>query len=163
MTRPTPNTVVIVGAGIVGLSTAFHLAEKGVERIVVVDKGKVGDGSSIRAGGIVTMLQSDEASIRARSRSLDIFERFSKILDGYTFHQVGCLNLSRPEEFAAAAPLRELQASLGARFEVLKGSELEDRFPDMRTTDDDYGVLDLRGGYSEPHQYVRRWPRKYES
>ena len=149
-----PKTVVIIGAGIVGLSTAFHLAEKGVERVIVVDKGKVGDGSSIRAGGIVTMLQHNEASIRARSRSLDIFERFSKILDGYTFHQVGCLNLSREDAFVNDAPLRDLQAGLGARFEVLRGREIQDRFPDLHATDEDHGVLDLRGGYSEPHRYI---------
>lgn len=149
-----PRTVVIVGAGIVGLSTAFHLAEKGVEKIIVVDKGKVGDGSSLKAGGIVTMLQQNETSIRARSRSLDIFERFSQILDGYTFHQVGCLNLLREHAFIENAPLRELQSNLGAEFLLLRGSELQDRFPDMCTSEDDYGVLDLRGGYSEPHRYV---------
>ena len=153
MTFP-PRTVVIVGAGIAGLSTAFHLAEKGVEKIIVLDKGKVGDGSSSKAGGIVTMLQQDEASIRARSRSLDIFERFSQILDGYTFHQVGCLNLFREHAFIESAPLRELQSSLGAEFLLLRGSELQDRFPDMCTSEDDYGVLDLRGGYSEPHRYI---------
>ena len=149
-----PKTVVVVGAGIVGLSTAFHLAEKGVGRVILVDKGKVGDGSSIRAGGIVTMLQANEAAIRARSRSLDIFERFSDILDGYTFHQVGCLNLSSEQAFVESAHLRELQADLGARFEVLRGREVRKRFPDMRAADEDYGVLDLRGGYSEPHRYI---------
>jgi sarcosine oxidase subunit beta len=149
-----PKTVVIVGAGIVGLSTAFHLAEKGVERIVIVEKGKVGDGSSIRAGGIVTMLQDNESAIRARSRSLDIFERFSSILPGYTFHQVGCLNLMREQDFVNSTTLREIQTSLGARIEVLRGSEIQQKFPDIHTTDEDFGVLDLRGGYSEPHRYI---------
>ena len=149
-----PKTVVIVGAGIVGLSTAFHLAEKGVKKIVIVDKGKTGDGSSIRAGGIVTMLQDNESAIRARSRSLDIFERFSRILTGYTFHQVGCLNITSEQRFVDSTSLRELQSDLGARIEVLRGSEIQRKFPDVHTTDEDFGVFDLRGGYSEPHRYI---------
>ena len=149
-----PKTVVIVGAGIVGLSTAFHLAEKGVKKIVIVDKGRVGDGSSIRAGGIVTMLQDNESAIRARSRSLDIFERFSRILTGYTFHQVGCLNITSEKRFVDSTSLRELQSDLGAKIEVLRGSEIQRKFPDIHTTDEDFGVFDLRGGYSEPHRYI---------
>jgi len=149
-----PKTVVIVGAGIVGLSTAFHLAEKGVKKIVIVDKGRVGEGSSIRAGGIVTMLQDNESAIRARSRSLDIFERFSRILPGYTFHQVGCLNITSEQRFVDSTSLRELQSDLGARIEVLRGSEIQRKFPDVHTTDEDFGVFDLRGGYSEPHRYI---------
>jgi len=158
-----PKSVVIVGAGIAGLSTAIHLAEKGVERVTIVDKGKVGDGSSIRAAGIVTMLQHNPASIRARARSLDIFERFSKILDGYTFHQVGCLNLMTHQAFEDNAPMRDIQNNLGAKIELLRGSELHEKFPDMVAGEDDFGVLDLRGGYSEPHHYVPALAAKIRS
>ena len=80
-----PQSVVVIGAGVTGLSTAFHLVEKGVERVVVVDKGSVGAGSSLQAGGIITMLMATETEVRARSISLDLFERFSRILDGYRF------------------------------------------------------------------------------
>ena len=45
MTHNRPQSVVVIGAGVTGLSTAFHLVEKGVERVVVVDKGSVGAGS----------------------------------------------------------------------------------------------------------------------
>ena len=43
------------------------------------------------------MLMGTATEVRARAVSLDIFERFSRILDGYHFHQVRCLNLfTRP-------------------------------------------------------------------
>ncbi|MDE2716913.1 MAG: hypothetical protein OXI33_07845, partial [Chloroflexota bacterium] len=35
----------MIGAGVTGLSAAFHLVEKGVERVVMVAKGSVGGGS----------------------------------------------------------------------------------------------------------------------
>ena len=44
MSITNPQSVVIIGAGVTGLSTAFHLVEKGVESVVIVDKGTVGGG-----------------------------------------------------------------------------------------------------------------------
>ena len=147
-------SVVVVGAGIAGLSASFHLAEKGAGPITLIDKGRVGSGSSSRAGGLSTMLMGTEAASVARGISLDIFERFDRILDDYTFHQVGYLGLYDPEQFQAASQLQEMHRRCGARFEVLRRRELEARFNDLRLGDDEYGVLDLRGGYNEPDRYI---------
>lgn len=144
------------------MSTAFHLVEKGVERVVVVDKGTVGGGSSLQAGGIITMLMPTETEVRARSISLDLFERFSRILDGYQFHQVGCLNIVNPEQFDEAAPRRELWQRLGARFEVLRGGEISESFPDLAVQETEIGILDPRSGYSEPHRYIPALKAKLE-
>ena len=162
MPSSRPQSVVVIGAGVTGLSTAFHLVEKGVERVVVVDKGSVGGGSSLQAGGIITMLLGTETEVRARAISLDLFERFSRILDGYHFHQVGCLNLVTEDVFSEAAPVRDMWRRLGGRFEVLRGGEISERFPDLAAVETDIGVLDLRSGYSEPHRYVPALRAKLE-
>ncbi len=162
MPHSRPQSVVVIGAGVTGLSTAFHLAEKGVERIVVVDKGEVGGGSSLQAGGIITMLMGTETEVRARAISLDLFERFSRILDGYRFHQVGCLNMSPQAGNAETAPLRDMWRRLGGQFDVLRGEEITERFPDLVADENDAGVLDLRSGYSEPHRYVPALKAKVE-
>ena len=152
--RPRPGTVVVVGGGLAGLSTCFHLAEKGVDRIILIEKGRIGDGSSSRAGGMNTMLMATETATRARAISFDIFERFSRILDDYEFHQVGCLGLYDPEQFEAASQFHEMHRRAGGRFEVLRRGDLEARFPDLKVAAEEYGVLDLRGGYSEPDRYI---------
>ena len=157
-----PQSVVVIGAGVTGLSTAFHLVEKGVERVVVVDKGSVGGGSSLQAGGIITMLMATETEVRARAISLDLFERFSRILDGYHFHQVGCLNLSVENASAKTSESREMWRRLGGQFEVLSGGEISERFPDLAAQETDIGVLDLRSGYSEPHRYIPALRAKLE-
>ena len=162
MPHTRPQSVVVIGAGVTGLSTAFHLVEKGVERVVVVDKGSVGGGSSLQAGGIITMLMATETEVRARAISLDLFERFSRILDGYHFHQVGCLNLSVENASAKTSESREMWRRLGGQFEVLSGGEISERFPDLAAQETDIGVLDLRSGYSEPHRYIPALRAKLE-
>ena len=162
MPHTRPQSVVVIGAGVTGLSTAFHLVEKGMERVVVVDKGSVGGGSSLQAGGIITMLMATETEVRARAISLDLFERFSRILDGYHFHQVGCLNLSVENASAKTSESREMWRRLRGQFEVLSGGEISERFPDLAAQETDIGVLDLRSGYSEPHRYIPALRAKLE-
>jgi len=154
MINNPPSSVVIIGGGVIGMSTAFHLYEKGVRDITIIDKGVIGSGSSLQAAGIVTCLEWNETAIRARIKTLDLFERFSNILDGYTFQQVGCLSLSSTEDYLSGEELRNLQYKLGAKFETYKGMEINSRFTDVFTESDEYGILDIRGGYSEPHRYV---------
>ena len=162
MPSPKPQSVVVIGAGVTGLSTAFHLVEKGVERVTVVDKGSVGGGSSLQSGGIITMLMATPTEVRARAVSLDIFERFSRILDGYHFHQVGCLNLFTEEVFNQNSHQLDMWQQNGGRFEVLRGAEISERFPDLEAKDADHGVLDHRSGFSEPHHYVAALKTKLE-
>ena len=98
MTVKRSQTVVVVGAGLAGLSAAFHLADKGVGRVVLLDKQGVGAGSSSRSGAVNTMLMASENATRARGVSFDIFERFDRILDRYDFHQDGCLGIYKPDQ-----------------------------------------------------------------
>tara|TARA_B100001250_G_scaffold89810_1_gene74553 strand:+ start:14080 stop:15291 length:1212 start_codon:yes stop_codon:yes gene_type:complete len=155
--------IVIIGGGVVGMSTAFHLADKGIKDITIIEKDSIGAGSSSQAAGIVTCLQWNATSVVARMKTLDLFENFSKILDGYTFQQVGCLNLSTKSDFEDGSSLRELHDNLGAKYETYIGRELTDKFSDVITKDDEYGVLDPRGGYSEPDTYIPALRKKIES
>mgnify|MGYP000133969538 FL=1 len=155
--------IVIIGGGVVGMSTAFHLANKGIKDITIIEKDSIGSGSSSQAAGIVTCLQWNATSVVARMKTLDLFENFSKILDGYTFQQVGCLNLSTKSDYEDGSDLRELHDNLGAKYETYIGKELTEKFSDVKTTDNEYGVLDPRGGFSEPHTYIPALKRKIEN
>lgn len=149
-----PKTIVIVGAGLAGLSTAFHLAEKNVPHIILIDKGCVGSGSSSRSGAVNTQLMATANATRARGISFDLFERFDCLLADYDFHQDGCLAIYTPDQLESAAQLHDMQRAAGARFEILDRNEVKTRFPDLIIQDDERGVLDSRGGWSEPDRYI---------
>lgn len=151
--------VVVVGAGLAGLSTSFHLAERGAT-VTLLEKDRVGSGSSSRSGAVNTMLMGNRAATVARGVSFDIFERFDEILEDYTFHQVGCLGIYDSEQFETASQLHDVQRQAGSRLEVLHWKEIESRFPDLRIKESEVGVLDLRGGWSEPDSYIPALAKK---
>lgn len=69
--------VVVVGGGVMGLSAAFHLAEAGVD-VLLVERDELGSGSTCRAAGGVRAQFSDPANIELARRSLAAFERFDQ-------------------------------------------------------------------------------------
>jgi sarcosine oxidase subunit beta len=69
--------VIVVGGGVMGLSTAFHLAEAGVD-VLLVERDELGSGSTCRAAGGVRAQFSDPANIELARRSLAAFERFGE-------------------------------------------------------------------------------------
>ncbi|MEV0600285.1 FAD-binding oxidoreductase [Streptomyces sp. NPDC050315] len=75
-TVPSTADVVIVGGGVMGTSTAFHLAEAGVRNIVVVERGELGCGSSGKPIGGVRAHFSDPLNIELGSRSLRAYQDF---------------------------------------------------------------------------------------
>ncbi len=54
--------VVIIGGGIIGCSTAYHLAKMGWKDVVMVEKGELTSGSTWHAAGLVGQLRSDRNS-----------------------------------------------------------------------------------------------------
>lgn len=69
---------VIVGAGVVGLFTAVHLAEAGAGPVLVVDRGFLSGGASGRNGGGVRQQWETAATIRLARESVGEYRRFGQ-------------------------------------------------------------------------------------
>ncbi|MCY3773829.1 MAG: FAD-binding oxidoreductase [Gemmatimonadetes bacterium] len=145
---------VIVGAGVTGLSTAYHLARKSYGRITVIEKGRVGDGASSRAAGIITGLLWSETGVQARKISLTRFRELSDELDGYRFQDVGCLNLFDAASWPERERLLPLYDRLGVEYTIMDRGEMAATWPDLVLTEEPVGLLDPLGGYSEPDHYL---------
>ncbi len=88
--------VVIIGAGIMGLSVAYHLAERGVTNVTVVDMGYLCGGASGRNGGGIRARWSSETNVRLMLESIRICRAFAaKMKINVWFRQGGYLFLAR--------------------------------------------------------------------
>lgn len=154
-------SAVIVGGGVIGLSAAFHLARKGAGRITILEKGKIGDGSSRRAAGITTGLLWTETGVSARKIGLRLFREMSEELDGYSYHgEEGCLNLFSPDLWPAREQLLPLYDRLDMPYEVLDAAEVGYRWPVLNLPEDMIGLHDPQGGYSEAEEYIEALARR---
>ena len=156
---PSP-TAIIIGGGVTGLSTAYHLALKKFGRIILLDKGPVGDGSSSRSAGIITGLLWSETGVRARKISLQRFRELSHELDGYRFQDVGSILLFDPPSWPDREKLLPLYERVGAPFEILDAAEMHRRWPALHPREDLRALYDPLGGYSEPDEYLPALARK---
>ena len=94
--QPEAAEVVIVGGGAIGVSVAWHLANKGVRNIVVIEKGQIGHGSSAKPLGGVRANFSDPSNIVLGQRSLEKFKNFKQDFGvDIGLQQVGYLFLAR--------------------------------------------------------------------
>ena len=154
------SKAIVIGGGVIGLSTAYHLARKRFGRVVVFDKGPVGDGSSSRAAGIITDLLWSEPGVRARKKSLELYRELSQELAGYRFQDVGCLNLFDAPSWKERERLLPLYTSLSVPYEILDGPEMRRRWPDLDPGEGLIGLHDPLGGYSEPDEYIPALARR---
>jgi len=73
--------IIIIGGGVMGTSTALHLAEQGVGEVLLLEKSSLGAGSSGKSGAILRQHYSHEVSVRMARTSLQFYENFQARYD----------------------------------------------------------------------------------
>jgi sarcosine oxidase subunit beta len=132
---PPRASVVIIGGGVMGVSTAYHLAAAGVPDVVLIDKDALGSGSTCKAAGGVRAQFSDRVNIELGLRSLETFEhfreRFGQEID---LHRVGYLFLlDSPDSVSAFERNIALQNDLGVPSRMISVAEAKRMSPLIET------------------------------
>ncbi len=127
--------VVIIGAGIMGLSTAYHLAREGVTNVVVIDKGYLCSGASGRNGGGIRAQFSTEENVRLMQESLRLCKEFANEMGiNVWFRQGGYLFLVRsPEGQQNLEQSVAVQNSCGYPTRMLTPKEAQAVVPELST------------------------------
>ena len=90
--------IVIIGGGIIGVSIAYHLALKKAGKILLLEKGQLGEGSTSRCVGGIRTQFSTEINILFSLESIKIFERFEEEFGiNPEFKRIGYLFLATTE------------------------------------------------------------------
>lgn len=141
---------VIVGGGIVGLASAYYLRQEGVD-VTVIEQGRIGHGSTPRAGGGIREQFSTPVSIGLSRKSIDVWREFEDRFDvDINYRRHGYLYLARTEQTAEA--IRESVAfhnSQDVPSEYIAGEQLTEYCPGLRTGEYVGGTYCPTDGYAE--------------
>ena len=160
MTRlaPLPGfaSVVIVGGGVIGTSVAFHLAEAGVD-VVLLEREQLGSGSTCRAAGGVRAQFSDALNIEIAQRSLRAFREFAR-RPGWEidFKQVGYLFvLSREVDVAEFERSVRLQNDYRVPSRILSPAQARELCPLLAGDDILAAAFSPEDGHLTPEAVVQ--------
>jgi sarcosine oxidase subunit beta len=158
-TRSTPlparASVVVIGGVVVGTSAAFHLAEAGID-VVLLERDTLGSGSTSRAAGGVRAQFSDALNIQLAQRSLAAFRDFGR-RPGWEIdlHPVGYLFvLSHARDVADFAASVALQNEHGVPSRMLSADEARTQCPLLSGEDILAAAFSPEDGHVTPEAVV---------
>lgn len=154
--QPQQADVVILGGGAIGVSIAWNLANKGVQNIVVIERGNFGSGSSAKPLGGVRANFSDPANITLGQRSLETFRNFKENFGiDIGLKTVGYLFLARTEEEATGLGVAtQVQNGMDIGSRDISAAECAQLNPFLDSSALVAGAFSPQDGYARPARVV---------
>lgn len=145
--------VVIIGGGIIGLSTAYNLAKRGLSRVVLIERDLLAQASTGLSVGGIRQQFSHPANIRLSQESIKVFEKFEEEFDtDINFRQVGYLFLTgREETWREFLSNVEIQRQHNVPVEILSPAEIKRRWPYLNVSGLKGGTFGPKDGYADPY------------
>jgi sarcosine oxidase subunit beta len=147
-------SIVIIGAGIVGSSIAYHLAIRGCSDVVILEKASSEvTGSTARSAAGVRHQFASAINIRLSIYSIEQLKHFRETVGGYAeLKQIGYLLLvSNPQTWEQYKRNVALQNSLGVRSRAITPEQILDLVPSIRIDDLLGATYCPDDGYCDPY------------
>ena len=141
-TLPPRAQVVIVGGGVIGSSTAYHLAKRGWTDVVLIERNQLTSGTTWHAAGLITTARPTSGTREIVKRSLNIFESLERETGFATgFQRTGTLHLADgPERWEELRRQASACRGNGIRVDLLTPEAARELFP-LLYVDDLVGAL----------------------
>ncbi|MEP1522318.1 FAD-dependent oxidoreductase [Ascidiaceihabitans sp.] len=154
---PTTARVVIIGGGVVGTSTLYHLAKAGWKDCVLLEKNELTAGSTWHAAGNVPNFAGSWAIMNMQRYSAELYRTLGKDVDyPMNYHVTGSVRLAhtkeRMQEFERVAGMGRYQ---GLQMDILTPDELKKYHPFMETHALAGGMWDPLDGDIDPAQLTQ--------
>ena len=147
---PKTADFVILGAGVMGASIAFHLARRKAGRILVLDKDHVGSGGSGRSSALIRMHYSLPAEVQLALISLKMFEHWREIVgEAGEFRKTGFVRIVHPNETERLKQNVAMQRSLGAKVELIDRKQLQELEPDWSVDEVELAAYEPDSGHGD--------------
>ena len=142
--------IVILGAGVMGASIAFHLAQRKPGQILVIDKDYAGRGGSGRSSALIRMHYSFPAEVQLALVSLRMFEHWKDLVGETTlFQKTGFVRIVHPNEAERLERNVEMQRKLGVHVSLISKKELQELEPDWRVDEVELAAYEPDSGYGD--------------
>ena len=137
MTLPAHAQIVVIGGGIIGCSTAYHLARDHKADVVLLEQGKLTSGSTWHAAGLVGQLRSSASITQVLKYSVDLYKRLKDETGLETgWKMTGCLRLACNEDrWTEYKRLATTAGSFGMDMHLISPEEVVKMWPMMRVDD----------------------------
>ncbi|MCK4741173.1 MAG: FAD-binding oxidoreductase, partial [Anaerolineales bacterium] len=154
---PSTADIVVIGGGVMGASTAYHLASAGAGTVILLEKEPYfGQGATGRCAGGVRYQFATEINVQLSIASLAMLERFEQDTGqdplyrkcGYIFVLT---NEAEVEQFKTNVVM---QNQLGVKTIWLSTEDVQTRLPMMRFDDALAGTIHPNDGLADPNSVV---------
>ncbi|WP_412050010.1 GcvT family protein [Hoeflea sp. Naph1] len=137
MTLPDRAQIVVIGGGIIGCSTAYHLARDHKADVVLLEQGQLTSGSTWHAAGLVGQLRSSASITKVLKYSVDLYKRLDQETGLETgWKMSGCLRLATNQDrWTEYRRLATTAQSFGMDMHLLSPQEAKAMFPLMEVDD----------------------------
>lgn len=141
---------VILGAGVMGTSIAYHLAKRKAGRIVVVEKDHVGQGASGRSSALIRMHYTFQPEVQLAVKSFEMFQNWHEITgQPGDFRRTGFIQLIPADEMELLKANVEMQRRNGVNVELISGEEVKRIEPDWCVDDIAAAAYEPESGYGD--------------
>ncbi|MBQ4823946.1 FAD-dependent oxidoreductase [Leisingera sp. HS039] len=154
---PTKARVVIIGGGVIGASSLYHLAKKGWTDCVLLEKNELTAGSTWHAAGNVPTFSTSWAIMNMQRYSTELYARLGEEVDyPMNYHQSGSIRLGhtkeRIQEFERACSMGRYQ---GIEMEMWTPEQAKENYPFLETHDLEGVLWDPSDGDIDPAQLTQ--------
>ncbi|MCY1126752.1 FAD-dependent oxidoreductase [Frigidibacter sp. RF13] len=154
---PSTARVVIIGGGVVGVSSLYHLCKAGWTDVVLLEKNELTAGSTWHAAGNVPTFSTSWSLMNMQRYSTELYRGLGAAVDyPMNYHVTGSIRLAhskeRMQEFERAKGMGRYQ---GMDIDILGPGEIRDKYPFIETHDLKGALYDPNDGDIDPAQLTQ--------
>jgi sarcosine dehydrogenase len=137
MTLPDRAAIVVIGGGIIGCSTAYHLARDHKADVVLLEQGQLTSGSTWHAAGLVGQLRASASITKVLKYSVDLYKQLEAETGLATgWKMTGCLRLAtNADRWTEYKRLATTARSFGMDMHLVSPEEVKRMWPLMDVAD----------------------------
>jgi sarcosine oxidase subunit beta len=147
---PETYEAIVIGAGVVGVSIAFHLSERGL-KTVILERKQLASGATGRSSGLVRMHYDLEADSRLAWISFQYFRNWRERVGGECgFNRTGFLFINSPAYNSQVRANVEMHKKIGISSSIISAAEVKAMVPAFSTDDFEIAAYEPDSGYADP-------------